>query len=261
MTRRLLPPADLGWVLAGSLLGLGTALLGISWSPWRIAIGLLATLVLPGYALAAAAFAPRPIRAADGLVLTLGLSLVAGCLALLVMIILGIRITEDAWSVLVFALTASAAVAAAARSDERPRLRLPHLEWLEAGAGLIAMLMLAAAIATAGVVIARNGTNDDHGPGFTELSLVPSGSGAAAVVTARSFEHSATTFRLSVTPALPSLSSASFTLGPGRSWQDTVAIPESLRGYRIGITLYRAGDAKPYRFVFIGGARGRIRRP
>ncbi len=258
MTRRMLPPADLGWVLAGSLLGLGTALLGISWSPWRITIGLLATLVLPGYALAAAAFAPRRIRAADRIVLTLGLSLVVGCLALLVMIILGIRITEEAWSVLVFVFTAAAAVAAAARSDERPRLRLPDRERLEAGVGLTAMLVLAAAVATAGVVIARNGANDDHGPGFTELSLVPSASGAAAVVRATSFEHSVTTFRLSVIPALPSLSSASFTLGPGRSWQDAVAIPESLRGYRIEVTLYRAGDPKPYRFVFIG-ARIRVR--
>ena len=229
--------------------------------PWRIAIGLLATLVLPGYALAAAAFAPRRIRAADGLVL-------------------------DARP------EPRCRVPSAARDDhprhpdhrgclERarvrphrgrsgcgrgavrrgPRLRLPDRERLESGAGLTAMLVLAAAIATAGVVIARNGANDDHGPGFTELSLVPSGSGAAAVVKAMSFEHSATPFRLSVTPALPSLSSASFTLGPGRSWRDTVAIPESLRGYRIGITLYRAGDPKPYRFVFIGGPGAGVRRP
>jgi hypothetical protein len=37
----------------------------------------------------------------------------------------------------------------------------------------------------------------------------------------------------------------------------TVAIPVPLRRDRIGMTLYRAGDSTPYRFVFVGGARVR----
>lgn len=96
-------------IVAGEFILVGS---GVASGPVNIVFGVLLALVLPGYALSAAAFRMRSVRTAERAALTLGLSLSVAILGGLVLDALPSGLETDTWLFLLGGVTVTASVIA-----------------------------------------------------------------------------------------------------------------------------------------------------
>lgn len=173
-------------------------------------------LVLPGYAITAAAFARRPLPLPQLLLLSLALSLATLVLGSLVLNYLG-GIHPLSWALLLVAVVLAACrVAAVRRSPGRgarawPRPRLGRLE--------AAMLLGAVAAAAVALVLASHTVPADDALGYTQLWILPqAGSGGSeAQVGVRSQQQAPVDYDLRVRIGDQRLVKRSFRLAPGEA--------------------------------------------
>lgn len=262
--RRLNPPHDLFWVHLGAALTAILTVLDVHFTPVRIASGLIGALVLPGYALTAALFLPGRLDPAERIALTLGLSLVLAALGVLLFVVTDIHLTATAWAAIMYGETGAAVLLAAARTEpDCPHPVQLHIRVKRSTVVNGVSLGVAGIIAATSIAFAAVHAKSDHGPGFTELSLVPVNA-TAAVVTVTSHEDSATRFRLVFVPRAMGLTAMAIELSPNHSWRETLEVPEH-RPESIEAILYRESDLRPYRRTFLaatesaGNAAGRSR--
>jgi uncharacterized membrane protein len=146
----------------------------------RLVFALPLALFLPGYAIAAATFARRPVEGPMLVLLGAGLSLAVLPLGAIVLNYAPDGIGAVSWALLLVLIVIGACRAAAIR---RPRGRevappIPRLRPNAAQAGIIGLAALAA---VAALVLAFIPVSAKHAVGYTELWIQPSGGGAARI--------------------------------------------------------------------------------
>jgi Protein of unknown function (DUF1616) len=225
---------DLRLVAWGSLLCAVTALL----APWGVVSLIFAAplaLVMPGYAIAAAAFARRELEWAKFAVLSVALSLATLALGGLILNYAPGGIRGVSWAVLLLLVVLGGCSAAALRRKKEPavrswpriRLRPVELGLMLAGlAAVVAALVLSAATLTATDAL-----------GFTALWIVPAtGSGRSeARIGVRSEELGATDFDLRIRIGKRQIVRRSFRLRPGEGRVVTVGPPAAPVGSRVPV--------------------------
>lgn len=186
-------------------------------------------LLLPGYALAAAAFArrnpPRPYM----LLLSLALSLATLTLGGLVLNYLG-GIHPLSWGLLLLLVVLVGCSVAAARRGP-PRATLPRAWPLPRGVQL-AMLIAAAVATTAAIVLASATVPNDDALGYTQLWILPqAGSlGREAQVGVRSQEQRPANFDLRIRIGDYRVVKHSFRLEPGEARVIRLRAPPAASG-------------------------------
>lgn len=203
-------------------------------TPWEAVSLIFAaplTLVLPGYAIVAAAFAGRELDGPRRAVLSVALSLATLALGALVLNYAPGGIRGFSWAVLLVAVVLAACRAAAVRRKgkiaaiPRPRLRLSRIELGLALGGLaavVAALVLASSTMPAGKAL-----------GFTEMWIlpVPGSGGSEARIGVKSEEQATTGFDLGIRVGRKGgIVRHSFSLAPGESRVFTVGPPAALVG-------------------------------
>ncbi len=163
--------ADLRAAVAASLLCAVLALL-LPFAVVKLVFAAPLALFLPGYAIAAATFARRPLDRPRLLLLSLGLSLVTLALGALVLNYLPGGIRAGSWALLLVLVVIGACRAAALA---RPRATATGIAWprlspSRTGAGLLAGGALAALAAS---VLAFVPLSADNAIGYTEMWIKP----------------------------------------------------------------------------------------
>jgi uncharacterized membrane protein len=209
-------------------------------------------LLLPGYAIGAAALRRWRPGLPQRLVLAVGLSLATLALGSLVVNYLG-GLRALPWALLMVAVTLGAcryaAVARRPRLGQRRRLapRLPAL----VPALMVALGLLAAA---AGVAVAFHPVSADHAVGFTELWQRNGESPNRVVIGVGNEEHEATGYDLIVHLGGGARTQVRhFELKPGARTLVPIPVQDRRRAgpIRVLATLYRQGiPNQPYRTVY-----------
>lgn len=138
---------DLALVTALALAAcLFAALLPPSLAAVRAPLALPLVLVLPGYAVVAALFAPGALRTAEVAMLSLAASIASTIVAGLLLDALSVRLTAAPWMFVLAAITLAAAARGSVRGHAR-NLVLPHvrLRVVEVGALTSALVLLSGA--------------------------------------------------------------------------------------------------------------------
>lgn len=220
--------------------------------PVRVALALPLVLLMPGYALVAAAFPPRPDRTLDGwerLLLSVGVSLASVALIGYVLNLLPGGLTETSWTAVLAGVTIGAGVVGMLR---RRGHRPPEVAAVGLGGRGAVLLIGAVVVALSALLFARAAASDQRSPGFTQLWLVPAGQrdGQMLRLGVRSFEEQPVRYRVRVLVngkaviAWPVIS-----LTPQQTWETTIALP-SRRPRRVDVFLYRGTTSdKVYRWV------------
>jgi hypothetical protein len=174
-----------------------------------------------------------PARAVTAGIASVAALLVAGGLALQ---LVG-ALDTTGWVVVVAVLAAGALVAA----RDPARHAVP---------ALIATAALGLAIGA--VALSRASALDrESETRFTQLWILPDGTGRSAEVGVRNEEGGRAAFRVAVyQPASrpgPPLVDETIVLEPGRSWSRRVAIPATPLPERVNVELFRAGRSEPHR--------------
>lgn len=145
----------------------------------RVVASVPLALVLPGYAISAAAFARSRPGGAQRLVLAIGTSLLLLPLAALLINIIPSGLTTAAWAIfLAFVILYACAVAAVRRPSAPPAAprRRPRLRPRDA-----ILLWVAALIVAGAVVLAETPLPAKHAEGYAALWMIPSGRDGSAV--------------------------------------------------------------------------------
>jgi hypothetical protein len=235
-----------GIAIASALLGL---VVPVEWISLLAAAPLL--LVLPGYALASAAFARRPRGLAQFLVLTLGLSLAVLALGSLLLNFLPGGLRAGSWAILLVLVTAAGCREAALRrrpAQEPPlaALKLPRPRPLRAGLVLAGVALAAVAFALAFIAFKAPDVI-----GYTELWIRPAKGDAAVRVGVGSQEQETHAYKLvaSYGGGQP-FATRSFSLDPGKTKTVRLAVPAAKNPRKVVAALYRADrPGRPYRRV------------
>ncbi len=235
----------------------------------RAACAVLLVLVLPGLAVTAALFPWHTLSVAVRLLFTVGLSV---CITALLGYVLnwnGPGLQRIWWIGALGYLTQLAAVIAVIRRRDAERFRsqmtslaplrdLPPA-WSATRApvfrirrGACLLFALAALITTTAFAINYVNANDETGPGFTQLWMLPTATNAVRLGVTN---HEGRTVRYRLVLSVPGTSLASWpalALQPGHTWTGTVSLPSWLPfGTELTGTLYRGSGphAVPYRHV------------
>jgi len=234
-----------GLAAACAALGLAIPLAGLS-----LIFAAPLALVLPGYAIVAAAFARRPLDWPQTLLLSVALSL---CVLVLGGLLLnyapgGIRALS--WAILLVLVTLGACRAAALRRVRqsaapigRPRLRVRRRDAALALGGLAA--------AVVAVVLSASSFPAEHAVGYTQLWIVPApGSGETrARVGVRSDEQRPVDYdlRVKIGAEQPEIVHRSFSLAPGEERIVAVGPAAAPPGTRVPVTATLLRHNRPYR--------------
>jgi uncharacterized membrane protein len=173
-------------------------------------------LILPGYAITAAAFARRQLAWPQFLLLSIALSLAVLVLGSLLLNYVG-GIHPLSWALLLVAVIfATCRVAAVrrgktGRGPSRPRLRLRRLE--------MAMVFAGVAAAVVAIVLSSSTVPVGDAIGFTQLWILPQAGSEGRVVQigVRSQQQTSTNFDLRVRIGPDTLARRSFRLAPGET--------------------------------------------
>ena len=205
-------------------------------------------LVLPGYALTAAAFPARARGIPERLVFSLGLGLTIVILGGLVLNLTPFGLRASSWAVLLGGITIGASAFALVR---RPGQGIPASGWPEVGSlgftlrqGLL--LGLAVVIVGGGVAISIIGAERQPRSGFTQLWILPKGgANAENAVRLGVSNMEATTMEYTLTVNVggkvikewPSVG-----LEPNGKWEATLVLPPTghAGAVRVEADLYRA---------------------
>jgi len=206
---------DLGLACAGALLCALVALLFPS-EAVRLVFAAPLTLLLPGYAIAAATFAQRDLDRPRTLLVSLCLSLSTLAVGALLLNYAPGGIRALSWALLLLAIVFGFARAAAlARPTPRTaRPRLPRA----APAGLV-LVGLGAVAAVVALVLSATTVPADQAVGYTELWVLPDGPARSGdlQVGVGSEERRAVPYDLLVKVGERPLVRRSFVLGPGQT--------------------------------------------
>jgi uncharacterized membrane protein len=262
----------------GSVMLLGGLLALVTGGPLRAAFGLALALLLPGYALTAAAFPRRDdLEPLERLALSFGLSVATA-------VLVGLGLSYSPWGAKLLPILLSLAlfiVAASATAyyrrrrlppDERYQLS-PHLLLSRLGScwarrrGLSAPLALLAVVCAAlpvAIVLDRMMSPSDRG-GFTEFYVLSStgkaGSYQQEAVVGHDIrvtlalvnkEHEVVVYRVEITVDAQKVGQIGpITLAPGRKWEHRVGVQPTNAGHRqrIDFLLFKGGADKPDRFL------------
>ena len=224
-----------------------------------VVAGLLMVLVLPGYALTEALFAPHHLGWAERLFLVVGTSLAVTSLGSLALYQLGWPLQMNSWLVLLVLVTGVGAVGAwgIRRKDEQPNetpvrlgFSLTHLVLIG-----LAVLLTGMAFATAGSAASAQGYQ-----GYTMLWMTPQQTGANNRIQlgVQSKEFAPTQYRLQlkVNDQLAQEWTA-LELGPNGLWQASFELPaEQLAQSQVSAELYRLDQPETlYRHVVLRAAK------
>lgn len=186
-------------------------------------------LLLPGYAISAAAFARRPLGWPQFLLLSIALSLATLVLGGLVLNYAG-GIHPLSWALLlVLVVLGCGRAAALRRGDSRQRRRGPRPRLR---AHEVAMLIGAVAVTVAAFLLAFTNVPNDDALGYTQLWVLPKpGSGGReAQVGVRSQQQAPASFDLRVKVGDKGLVKRSFQLSPGETRLVSVQPPPGSEG-------------------------------
>jgi hypothetical protein len=200
----------------------------------EVAAGLALALVLPGHALVGALGRGRRWSRVEWIVLTPAFSLAVLVLGGMVLNAAHASLDTPAWALLSGGVTLAALFVPAGR---RPRFN-PRLATPLVLASLILVL--------AGWISLRSAAEQRDAVAVTSLSMRPVGGEVRLDVQTQN--ASAATYRLVVSG--PDGFRATFAppVGPDGRWDHDLAVPAD---GRVTADLYRAGDATPYRSVFL----------
>jgi uncharacterized membrane protein len=262
----------------GSAMLLGGLLALVTGGPLRAAFGLALALLLPGYALTAAAFPRRKdLEPLERLALSFGLSVATA-------VLVGLGLSYSPWGATLLPILLSLAlfvVAASATAyyrrrrlppDERYQLaRHPLLSrlgsyWARRRGVSAPLALLAVACAVPAVAIVLNSMirPSDRG-GFTEFYVLNStgkvgrypqeavvGHDVRVTLAVVNNEHEVVAYRVQITVDAHKVGQIGpITLAPGRKWEHRVSAQPTHAGHgqRIDFLLFKGGAAKPDRFL------------
>jgi uncharacterized membrane protein len=186
-------------------------------------------LILPGYAITAAAFARRPLAWPQFLLLSIALSLAVLVLGSLLLNYVG-GIHALSWALLLVAVVLAACRVAAVRRGKAgkgpswPRPRLRRLE--------MAMVLAGVAAAVVAIVLSSSTVPVGDAIGYTQLWILPqAGSGGRVVqVGVRSQQQASTNYDLRVRIGQDALARRSFRLAPGETRLVKLRAPPGSQG-------------------------------
>jgi hypothetical protein len=211
-------------------------------------------LVLPGYAITAAAFVEPRARGVQAMMLTLALSIATLVLGSLIVNFApgGIRIAS--WTALLVLVVVAAVATAFVRRGPAVapprRRRLMRFRPYE-----VILLLFAIVVASAALVLSRVPLPARNAIGFTQLSALSVGTPQAPVlhIAVASAEQHVTSYRLLLVngSGRPTIVVPKLTLRPGGRYTVTAVLPPSTTGVPeiVTVRLYRVGVAVPYRHV------------
>jgi Protein of unknown function (DUF1616) len=219
----------------------------------RLIFALPLALYLPGYAVAAALFAPRRLNAVPSLVLSAGFSLVLLVIGGVVLNYLPGGIRRGAWEVLLaIVVTVACSIAWLRRLEEpgtswRPAMRLPSI-------AVIALMVPGLVAAVAAIFLAFIPLHAKNVGGYTELWWQPAQiqhqTGVRVGIT--SDEKERTAYRLTIEIGHHK-NTGTFTLAPGSSQLVYVPAPRRKAATRLGVKIWlgKAPHSKGvYRYVY-----------
>lgn len=231
---------DLNLVRAAAVLcALGSALEPLGTARFVFAIPL--SLILPGYAIVAAAFGGRRPGRLPMVPLSVGVSLSALVLGSILLNWVPGGIQGISWILLLLLLVLGGCQLAEKRGGSRPIRQRRRQRWKPS----VAALLLGGggvALAVAALVLAQSTLPAKRALGYTELWISPSGSESLARVGVRSEEQHRTSYRLEVRlgrGAKPLI--RSITLEPGEISTLDLPVRASLRPLPVEATLSRSG--------------------
>lgn len=212
--------------------------------PARAAAAVPLVLVLPGYALASAAFGRRRLDPAERVLLTAALSLAAAVLVALCLDVTPWGLHRRSWAVGLAALTVASALAAAIRRQDRP-VRLRALGPTRAQAAVIGCGAVLVGVA---IWLAARPLPASGGDGYTALWLLPAPASPDVVrVGVWSGELEPTTYRVSLRLGTRVLRMWHLRLATSGRWEVRVALPRG--GGELVALLYRGPRDAVYRRV------------
>jgi uncharacterized membrane protein len=233
---------DLRLVVWVAALGAAIAII-VPWEVVRILATLPLALFLPGYAIAAAAFAGHPINRPQKLMLCLACSLAVLALGGILLTYLPGGIRTVSWALLLLLVVVAACRAAALR---RPRasgtwrghgLRLTGIRRIDVAFGAVAVAAAAAAL-----ILAYTPLPAGKAAGYTALWMLP-GHGRQSgqiQVGVDSSEHRSREYRLEVAAGKGGSRRFTFALGPGeeRAYSLPLRLPSG-KPERVEASLFR----------------------
>lgn len=246
-------------VITISLLVMGLVLAGIPVQEGLGILGLLFVLILPGYALTAALFAPGILDAPEHITIAIGLSISAAAIGGFVLNLTPWGLRASSWAMFLGSISLGSSVVGLSRRRGAPMSRPLATTTRPKRRRGKAFLVVAAVLVTAGsIMVAYRGAATQRYPEFTQLWIQPpvdAGHGSVRIGV-RSMEAAPRQYklRLEVDDAVVREWS-SITLNPGGTWETTVVLPVRRASVeRIDALLYRLDrPADVYRRVELWG--------
>ncbi len=252
MTRR---DGDLLFAAALTVLGVLVALTGIGGSIARAALGLPLALALPGYAVTAALFPPRRLGLSERLMLSLGISLATVAIAGLILNWTPWGLGTTSWALLLGCTTLVGLGIARLR---RVREAHPSFLWrVRMTLAQMAIFAIAAALVLLAMVSAWGAAASPRGTGFTNFSMVRSGSGDQVSIEITSMERSTTGYVVELDSGSRVLKTWTVSpLAPHQSWSATYSITPVEARTTLEALLFRVGGGQAvYRYVYLRGLK------
>jgi uncharacterized membrane protein len=269
---------DLDLLVIGSVMLLGILLALVTGGPLRAACGLALALLLPGYALTAAAFPRRnDLEPLERLALSFGLSVATA-------VLVGLGLSYSPWGAKLLPILLSLAlfIVAASVTAYYRRRRLPpqerdHLSrhllrsqlrsyWAKRRgvSALSALLGMVCAVSVVAIVLNSMLSPSDRG-GFTEFYVLSStgkagrypqeavvGHDVRVTLALVNNEHEVVAYRVEITVDAQKVGQiGAIALAPGRKWEHRVSVQPTNPGHRqrIDFLLFKGRADKPDRFL------------
>ncbi len=202
--------------------------------------GLALIFILPGLALA------LHLRSISGvferITFSIGMSLVITMLSAFVLNLTPGGLRGDHWAIFLGTITLVLTTGTLVRGRTQPTGQPISGKPPTAHLRQFVVLMLAALITTGALSLARTSALQQHGPGFTQLWLLPSGDASPSTVRLgiQSNEHTVVAYRLQLGYAEQSIQNwPEIRLTPGERWETTISLPVQASDTRLEARLYK----------------------
>lgn len=233
---------DLAVVVVAAVAALLVTLAAVENAAVRTLFALPLVLVLPGYALIAAAFPRRDLGVAERLAFSAGVSLAVAGLGGVVLNWTPAGLQADSWALLLGGVTLGASEVAAYRRRGQPAVA-PARAGVGLGGGQWLLFGLAALVIAGAVGVATVGANRQPRSGFTQLWMTPASEDRqdAVYLGVTSLEVTAVRYELQVVIGGAVVREwQPLELAPGERWVTRVELPAPEPGLRtVEAVLYR----------------------